>query len=230
LDPNIASVVMWTWNIELWYRYFGTTDNNWNLLTKWVFTNFVDLAESWHIQYGYTNNLWIKYALIYSDKELAKILNINDLQKVRNIRYYMMAVRFLPRMMKFEHNNKKLWINIYQQALDAIQKILVYRINNSITKWADDLLSDIADIYALNIENYKQIILNGMNNFNLLNSNEKNLFLQYIQISQVLKQNPNVINNIVPSLIKNSLWWRAQLIWVMLWETKQVNNASQVNR
>jgi hypothetical protein len=50
-------------------------------------------------------------------------------------------------------------MNLYQQALDAIQKILVYRINNSIINQKDDLLSDIADINALDIENYKQVLV-----------------------------------------------------------------------
>jgi hypothetical protein len=34
IDPNIASVVMGTGNISLWYRYFGKVDQNGNLIEK----------------------------------------------------------------------------------------------------------------------------------------------------------------------------------------------------
>jgi hypothetical protein len=35
-----------------------------------------------------------------------------------------------------------------------------------------------------------------------------------MQVYQILKQNPKAINQIVPSYLQRSLWWRAQLMWV----------------
>jgi len=35
---------------------------------------FVDLAETGHVEYKFSNNLGLKYALIYTDEQLSKIL------------------------------------------------------------------------------------------------------------------------------------------------------------
>jgi hypothetical protein len=44
-----------------------------------------------------------------------------------------------------------------------------------------------------------------MNDFNALTDQEKQLFLQYMQVYQILKQNPKAINQIVPSYLQRSL-------------------------
>jgi len=206
LDPNIASVVQWEWNKSLWYRYYGKTDGNWYLTEKWVFPHFVDLAQSWHLEYGYTNNIWIKYALVVSDKVLSQVSWKTDKKELRKIRYEMSAVRFLPRLV---------WQKEYFEWINTIFGILVYRA----TKQPMEFAQDLSDIYGLNVNNLWQLLSWGGRNFNELSSDEKTLFLQFNNIMWILKQawwNKQQIQKILWGLLQSSIWSRAQLIFVKI--------------
>ncbi len=206
LDPNIASVVQWKWNEWLWYRYYGKTDANWNITEEWVFPHFVDLAQSWLLEYGYTNNLWIKYALVVSNKVLSKVTWITNPKELRKIRYEMSAVRFLPRLV---------WQKEYFQWINAIFWILVYRATKQPLAFAWDL----ADVLGLNINNIWQLLNWGWKNFDKLSSDEKVFFLQFNNIMWELKKswwNKQQIQKILWRLLQSSIWSRAQLMFVKI--------------
>ncbi len=205
LDPNIASVVQWKWNEKLWYRYYGKTDANWNLTEEWVFPHFIDLAQSGLLEYGYTNNLWIKYALVVSNKVLSKVTWITNPKELRKVRYEMSAVRFLPRLV---------WQKEYFQWINAIFGILVYRATKEPLAFAWDL----ADVYGLNVNVWK-VITGWWANFNKLSPDEKILFLQFNNIMWALKQswwNKQQIQKILWKLLQSSIWSRAQLMFVKI--------------
>jgi len=206
LDPNIASVVQWKWNESLWYKYYGKTDANWNIIEEWVFPHFVDLAQSWYLEYGYTNNLWIKYALVVSNKVLSKVTWITDKKELKKIRYEMSVVRFLPRLV---------WQKEYFEWINAIFGILVYRATKQPLAFAWDL----ADVYWLNVNNIWKILNIGWKDFNELSPDEKVLFLQFNNIMWALKQanwNKQQIQKILSWLLKSSIWNRAQLMFVKI--------------
>jgi len=221
IDPNIASVVMWTWNISLWYRYYWKTDENSNITEKWVLPMFVDLAEKWYLVYRYTNNLWLKYALIYSDSELSKILWEKDLSKIRKIRYELTSIRYLYRnipLWLWNTGNTQLWFQAYQEAIDSLYKILLYRIQNN-PIW---FVEDIADVDWLDVSNIPVVIqkwmswLSNLNidEFNNLDEKSKELILHVFNILQWLKDWPTNAQSIIRDIIEKSIWWRAQLLFV----------------
>ena len=204
LDPNIASVVMWNWNKSLWYRYYGKTDNNGNLIEKWVFPHFVDLGMNWKLEYGLSNNLWIKYALVIPDNVLEKVTWTKDKKKLLRIRYELTSIKFLPRLV---------WMNAYQEAIDTFYKILVYRLQNNSIWFAEDL----SDLNGYDIDNIPDLLQNWIKNFNNLSLQEKELILQYTNIVNQVKQskwNPQVVQKVLSWLIQQTLWWRAQFMFV----------------
>ena len=205
LDPNIASVVQWSGNKSLWYRYYWKTNENWDLTEKWVFPHFIDLAQSWHLVYWYTNNLWIKYALTVPNTILSKVTWITDKKHLLKIRYEMSVVRFLLRLV---------WKKEYFEWINAIFWLLVYRAENQPLLFAQD----ISDISWLNVNNVATV-LNSWPNFNSLSYYQKILFLQANQIIQQIKQskwNKLIIQKILSPLLQNSIWSSAQLIFVKI--------------
>ena len=216
IDPNIASVVMWTWNISLWYRYYWKVNTWWNITEKWVLPMFVDLASKWYLKYGFTNNLGIKYALIYSDEELSKILWISDLEEVRKIRYEMTSLKFLPRDIWFEYPNTNLGMKMYEEWIDAFYKVLTYRLQEAL-KWnTRDFASDLMDVNGLYIPNLTKILSNWItaDQFNKYTTDEKMLVLQLMNILNQVAQNPSSMQQILKPIIQNALWGRAQLVFV----------------
>lgn len=200
IDPNIASVVMWTWNKSLWYRYYGYTDKNWNVTKKWVLPMFVDLAQSWEIEYTYSSNLGIKYALTIPDETITKVLWIKDKKDILQLRYKLTSIKFLSRM---------LWFQAYNQALDAFYKLLLYRAKNQPIKF----IEDVAEANWLNIKD-GAYLLNNVNNFNSWEKDEKLAFLRFNYIVTWLKQNPSKAQQILTPLIRQWIWWRAQLLFI----------------
>ena len=217
IDPNIASVVMGTWNISLWYRYFGKVDKNGNLTEKWVLPMFVDLASKGYLDYGFTNNLGIKYALIYSDEELSKILWINDLNKVRKIRYELTALKFLPRDIGFVYPDSNLWMKMYEEWIDAFYKIMVYRLQKAL-KNNDlyDFASDLADVNGLYVPDMQKILSEWISaeTFDKMTIDEKTLVLQLMNILNQVAQNPASTQQVLRPIIQNALAGRAQLLFV----------------
>ena len=216
IDPNIASVVMWTWNISLWYRYFGKTNDQGYITEKWVMPMFVDLASKWYLKYWFTNNLWIKYALIYSDEELSKILWIKDLNKVRQIRYELTSIKFLPRNVGFEHPNSNINMKMYNEAIDAFYKILVYRLNQAWEWNPIPFASDLMDVNGYYIKDLRKLLENGLNpqTFDSLSFEEKTLLIQLMNILNKIKQNPSSVQNVLKPIIQNAIAGRAQLLFV----------------
>lgn len=203
IDPNIASVVMWEWNKSLWYRYYGYTDENTNITKKWVMPMFVDLAQSWNLEYVYSNNLWLKYALTVSDEDLKKATWIEDGKKLLELRYKLTSIKFLPSM---------LWIQAYQEAMNAFYQILVYRAKN----YPVNFVEDIAEVNWLNIYDVEYIFANVNKNFNKLTKDEKTVFLQYYNISTQLNENPKNSQKILQELVEQWIWGRAQLLFVKI--------------
>jgi len=216
IDPNIASVVMWVWNISLWYRYFGKTNDQGNIIEKWVMPMFVDLASKWYLKYWFTNNLWIKYALIYSDEELSKILWIKDLNKVRQIRYELTSIKFLPRNVGFEHPNSNINMKMYNEAIDAFYKILLYRLNQA-WKWNPiPFASDLMDVNGYYIKDLRKLLENGLNpqTFDSLSFEEKTLLIQLMNILNKIKQNQSSVQSVLRPIIQNAIAGREQLLFV----------------
>ncbi len=201
IDPNIASVVMWEWNKSLWYRYYWHTDENANVTKKWVMPMFVNLAQSWSLEYAYSNNLWLKYALTVSDKDLKKATWIEDEKELLELRYKLTSIKFLPNM---------IWTQAYQEAMNAFYQLLVYRAWNYPVKFVED----IAEVNWLNIDDVESIFQNVNWNFDKLTKDEKTVFLQYHNISTQLNQNPDNSQQILQELVKQWIWGRAQLLFV----------------
>ena len=218
IDPNIASVVMWKWNISLWYRYFGKTNEQGQIVEKWVLPMFVDLASKGYLEYWFTNNLGIKYALIYSDKELSKILWIKDLKKIRQIRYELTSIKFLPRDIGFEHPNTNLGMEMYNEAINAFYKILVYRLQQA-GKWNPlPFASDLMDVNGYYIKDLAWLLSKGINpqSFDKLTFDEKSLLIQLMGILNQVSQNPASVQKVLKPIIQNTLWGRAQLLFVKI--------------
>ena len=201
IDPNIASVVMWKWNKSLWYRYYGYTDKKGNVTKKWVLPMFVNLAQSWHVVYAYSNNLWLKYALTVSDDEIKKITWIKDEKDILQLRYKLTSIKFLPKLV---------WMQVYEEAIDTFYKILLYRALHEPIKF----IQDIAETNWLNIKDPKKIFTNVSKNFNSFSKDEKTSFLIYNSITTQLKQHPEKSQQILRQLIMQWLWWRAQILFV----------------
>ena len=218
IDPNIASVVMWKWNISLWYRYFGKVNDKGQITEKWVMPMFVDLASKWYLKYGFTNNLGIKYALIYSDEQLAQILWIKDLNKIRQIRYELTSIKFLPRDIGFDYPNSWLGMKMYQEAINAFYKILSYRLQQAL-KWNPvPFASDLADVNGYYIKNLTGLLQTGINpqTFDKLSFEEKSLLVQLMGIINQVSQNPSSVQQILTPIIRNGIGGRAQLLFVKI--------------
>jgi len=201
IDPNIASVVMWEWNKSLWYRYYWYTDEKNNVTTKWVLPMFVDLAQSWNIQYVYSNNLWIKYSLTISDDNIKKAIWTWISEKdILQLRYKLTSIKFLSRMTSMED---------YQTSINIFYQLLLYRAINEPFQF----IEDIADVNWLNIESWKKIIEN-INNFNSFTNDEKTAILIFNSIRMQLNQNSWNTQQILRQLIEEWIWWRAQLLFV----------------
>ena len=217
IDPNIATVVMGTWNISLWYRYFGKVDKNWNITEKGVLPMFVDLASKWYLKYWFTNNLGIKYALSVSDDEFKKATGITDPKKIRELRYYLTAFRFFPRDIVFDINDKNVAQKMYSEWLDALYKIFLYRLQKAL-KWDTlDLASDLMDINWYYIPNLKQVLINWLDpsKFDTLSVDDKSLIIQLLNILNSAKQQSN-LPMIVNKILSSSLNSRAQLLFVKI--------------
>ena len=217
LDPNIASVVMWTWNIELWYRYFGKLDKNWNFVEEWVLPHLVDLAQDNKLSYVSSNNLWIKYALIYSDEELSKILGISDLDKIRKIRYELIALRFLQRNIGFDY--PVLSKQMQNEWLEAYQKILTYRLTEAL-KWnLEGISSDLIDINSINTKDTiktKKDLYQKIADFNELSDDDKKLVLILQNTLWPISWNPQSISKIANNLLSQWIQSRAQVFYVKI--------------
>ncbi len=216
IDPNIASVVMWSWNISLWYRYFGKVDKNGNLVEKWVFPMFVDLFQSWYLEYWYTNNLWIKYALTVSNEEFKKATWITWDSNIRKIRYELTSLRFIPRNLYFDTKDHNLWNKMYIESINVVYKILIYRLQKAL-KWdIREFASDFIDVSWLYIKDFSKILWNKKtkDSFDNMTIDEKTLFIWLMSIFNWVSSNQDNIQKIIQQIINNSLWSRSQLLFI----------------
>jgi len=220
LDPNITSVVMWKWNIELWYRYFGKVDSNWNFVEKWVLPKLVDLAEKWKLDFITSNNLWIKYALTYKDEELAKILNISDLDKVRKIKYELIVLNYLRKNIWYDYPSladkmENEWINAYTT-------IVKHRLDGLKYYSISDIAWDLIDVKGLDVDKNKirtyEDFLRMIKWFDDLSFDEKLLIINLNWYYSVFNSNnpeyEKVRNKMTDDFIKEGLQQRWQLFYV----------------
>lgn len=203
IDPNIASVVMWDWNKSLWYRYYGTTDEKHNIKELWVIPMLVNLAQEGKIEYKYTNNLWIKYALTVSDDVLKELTWKSDPKELLELRYKLSSLKFLWNM---------LWNETYAEVWNLFTKILWYRIQKAFS-WDMDFFSDLADINAVEIDDYSSFLKTAIKTFNSLDISKQNLIIEYQNILNWMNDEKQV-NQIIRNIFINSIWAGAQLLYV----------------
>jgi len=207
LDPNIASVVMGTWNISLWYRYFWKVDKNGEFIEKWVFPHFVDLAEKWYLEYKSSNNLAIKYALIYKAKDLQKILWLKDEKQALYAKYLLIALPYIIRNIGYE--NRKLADHMWSTWITFFVKILQYRAKNDKLWFLQDMM-DLNGIYRPFGD-----FMNKVNSWKLedLSYLEQITYFNYISIQKVLN-NKNAMDQISKQFLYNSIKWWNKIVFV----------------
>lgn len=204
IDPNIASVVQWDWNKSLWYRYYWTTDSSWNIENVWVIPMFVNLSQSWKVAYTYSNNLWIKYALTVPDDIISKLSWKTDPNEILELRYRLAGLKFLSNMISNQ---------IYIETWNLFYAILNYRIQEAASWRGADLLSDLADINSIELDNYDDFLKNIEKKFNSLSYDKQLLFIEYNNILQASKDQKR-LSELIWSIIRKSIWASAQLLHV----------------
>jgi hypothetical protein len=123
---------------------------------------FVDLAQKGYLEYGYTNNLGIKYALTVPNEEFTKATGITDPKKIQKIRYELTSIKFLPRDIFFDTQNKALAQKMYSEAIDAFYKILVYRLHKALNGDPVEFASDLMDVNGYYIKDVQSLLANGI--------------------------------------------------------------------
>ena len=127
IDPNIWTVVMWWWNMSLWYRFFAKINTvTWKLDDHGVLSMLAKLVQEWNMKLKYTNNIAIKYWFILTNEEISNFIGWEkDEDQIALLRAKLITTRF--------------WSN-KQKYIDVLWQTVIKRIKN----WK--FIEDLADM------------------------------------------------------------------------------------
>ncbi len=190
IDPNIGTVVQWSWNKSLFNRFFASINNSWDIIEDWVMTSLARMVESWYLRYFSSNNLWAKYAYMLPN---TSFWDISDESRILE-RARLSVPRF--------------W---WKSALWSILQIAEQRIND----WS--FIEDLADMYWKNIRinEVRSVISKWELDTNMiiaLTQDERYVLAQYLNLRAIKQQSPDQFSTELEKMVKRNIQSWSQLI------------------
>ncbi len=203
IDPNIATVVMGEGNESLFHRFFGKVDGASGKIQEYgAITYLVRLWKSGYLTLFSTNNLWAKYAFVLPDETLKKAFGITSDDDILLTKAKLSVARFFPDAQKY---------------IQFIADTFVQRIQTQ------DALGDIADVFGKPIREdvLKSLASNILKTRDInaistqvqqLSQDERRVLLQYLSLFQMLTTQAQGYQEMINSILGQSIAWGAQLM------------------
>ncbi len=191
IDPNIWTVVQWSWNNSLFDRFFARVDKEKNeIIDDGVMTSVARMVEAWYLKYFSSNNLGAKYAYILPNTTFG---TLDEDTRVLERAKLSVARFWGPSMM------------------ENIMTIAEQRIDDG------SFLEDIADMTGktIRISELREIISTGRVNptsIQLLTQDERYVLLQYLNLRRAKQNNGETFQNELAKLIKSNIQSWSQII------------------
>jgi hypothetical protein len=218
IDPNIGSVVMGWGNSTLFDRFLAKIDTKTNtIITHGTMTMLSKMIQEWYLKLIHSNSMAAKYSYILTDTELTQAIQSipsPDVVKALQEKYQSDPTLFrakmaIPRFFADEANNYFILIGTILQKRLSEGKALS-DISDMIGKNIDEqkLLPIANKILQKSIDAQSMVALNTS-----LTPDEKITLWYYLSLMQ-MQQTWKIqeFQNMLSSLLQQSLWWGSQLI------------------